>query len=119
MTVGPRPFTFMRQKFFLFLVRAWQTGSRTSRAFIPLKPKDGLTPISCHAVLESCACAPFIKERRMRCINATSLRRKSGQMGHPAFVASKASSHAEPKGRFLENRWMALLRHGDQVFSYG
>ena len=27
----------------------------------------------------------------MKCINATSLRRKSGQMGHPAFVASDAS----------------------------
>jgi hypothetical protein len=27
------------------------------------------------------------KERRMECINAKSLRRKSGQMGHPAFVS--------------------------------
>src|ERR1700678_4497677 len=54
---------------------------------IPLKPKYGLTPISCHAVLERSACAPFIKERRMECINAKSLRRKSGQMGHPAFVS--------------------------------
>jgi hypothetical protein len=51
---------------------------------IPLKPKNGLTPISCHAVLERPACAPFIKERRMECINATSLYRKSGQWGtHP------------------------------------
>jgi hypothetical protein len=48
---------------------------------IPLKPKPGLTPISCHAVLERSAYAPFIKERRMECINATSLRRKSGQRG--------------------------------------
>jgi hypothetical protein len=48
---------------------------------IPLKPKNGLTPISCHAVLERSACAPFIKERRMESINATSLRRKSGQWG--------------------------------------
>jgi hypothetical protein len=39
--------------------------SATSRAMIPLKPKDGLTPISCHIVLEKSACAPFIKERRM------------------------------------------------------
>jgi hypothetical protein len=31
----------------------------TSRAIIPLKPKEGLTPISCHAVLERSACAPF------------------------------------------------------------
>jgi hypothetical protein len=43
--------------------------------------KQGLTPISCHAVLERSACAPFIKERRMECINATSLRRKSGPWG--------------------------------------
>ena len=50
---------------------------------IPLKPKNGLTPISCYAALERSACAPFIKERRMVCINATSLHRKSGQMGHP------------------------------------
>ena len=48
---------------------------------IPLKPKPGLTPISCHAVLERSACAPFSKERRMRCINATGLHRKSGQWG--------------------------------------
>jgi len=52
----------------------------------PLKPKYGLTPISCHAVLEMSACAPFIKERRMECVNATSLRRKSGQMGHPKLL---------------------------------
>jgi hypothetical protein len=47
----------------------------------PLKAKYGLTPISCHAVLEKPACAPFIKERRMDCINATSLHRKPGQWG--------------------------------------
>jgi hypothetical protein len=52
---------------------------------IPLKPKRGLTPISCHAALERSACAPFIKERRMECINATSLRRKSGQWGTQLF----------------------------------
>jgi hypothetical protein len=63
---------------------------------IPLKPKYGLTPISCHAVLEKSACAPFIKERRMECINATSLRRKSGQMGHPAFVAADPISKTNP-----------------------
>jgi hypothetical protein len=48
---------------------------------IPLKPKDGLTSISCHAVPERSGCAPFIKERRMECINATNLRRKSGPWG--------------------------------------
>ena len=60
----------------------------------PLKPHGtpgqanyGLPPISCHAVLETPACAPFIKEKRMVRIKATSLHRKSGQMGHPALVA--------------------------------
>jgi hypothetical protein len=48
---------------------------------IPLKPETGLTPISCHAVLERSVSAPFIKERRMECINATGLHRKSGQWG--------------------------------------
>jgi len=69
-------------------------GSGTSTAIIPLKPKDGLTPISWHAALERSACAPFIKERRMEGINATSLRRKSGQMGHPAFFAGVANTIA-------------------------
>jgi hypothetical protein len=49
--------------------------------FSAWQAKPGLTPISCHAVLERSACAPFIKERRMECINATSLRRKSRQWG--------------------------------------
>src|SRR6202167_4794808 len=39
---------------------------------------DATPPISCHAVLERSACAPFMKERRMEWINATSHRRKSG-----------------------------------------
>jgi hypothetical protein len=67
---------------------------------IPLKPdgtpgqaKPGLTPIFCHAVPEMSACAPCIKERRLKCINATSFHRKSGQMGHPALVAGEARCH--------------------------
>src|ERR1700684_1579989 len=72
---------------------------------IPLKPKPGLTPISCHAVLERSACAPFIKERRMKCINATGLRRKSGRMGHPTFVAGAGAgslrSQLAPASRLL------------------
>jgi hypothetical protein len=61
---------------------------------IPLKPAEGLTPIFCHAALERSACAPFIKERRMECINATSLRRKSGQWGtQPSLPAKKAGHH--------------------------
>ena len=36
------------------------------------------TPISCHAALDMAAYAPFRKERRMKCVNATNLHRKSG-----------------------------------------
>jgi hypothetical protein len=70
-----------------------ETGS-LSAACPTQAQKRGLTPISCHAVLERSACAPFIKERRMEGINATSLRRKSGQMGHPTFVAGAGSRAA-------------------------
>src|SRR5271163_706423 len=60
---------------------------------IPLKPKPGLTPISCHAVLERSARAPFVKERRIKCINATSLHRKSGQWGtQPSLLAQFSDS---------------------------
>jgi hypothetical protein len=68
---------------------------------IPLKPKYGLTPISCHAVLERSACAPFVKERRMKCINAPSLRRKSGQGGtQPSLPVKQAkiAMDARPGG---------------------
>jgi hypothetical protein len=61
----------------------------------PTQAKPGLTPISCHAVLERSACAPFIKERRMQCINATSLRRKSGQWGTQPSVPVQAG-HPSP-----------------------
>ena len=50
-------------------------------------PKTGLDPISCHAAQERSARAPFIKERRMECINATSLHRKSGQWGTQRSLA--------------------------------
>jgi hypothetical protein len=66
------------------LSAAYPTQAPTARRG---RQRQGLTPISCHAVLERSACAPFIKERRMKCINATSLRRKSGQWGTPTFVA--------------------------------
>jgi hypothetical protein len=36
------------------------------------------TRISCHAALDTAACAPFRKERRMKCINAMNLNRKFG-----------------------------------------
>ena len=59
-----------------------ETGA-LSAAYPTQAQRQGLPPISCHAVLERSAYAPFIKERRMGCIDATSLRRKSGHMGHP------------------------------------
>src|ERR1700679_1214759 len=68
-----------------------ETGASTV-AYPTQAQRQGLTPISCHALLERSACAPFIKERRVECINATSLRRKSGQMGHPAIVACVAKT---------------------------
>jgi hypothetical protein len=61
------------------LVNKPETGA-LSAAYPTQAQRQGLTPISCHAVLERSACTPFIKERRMKCINA--IRRKSGQMGH-------------------------------------
>jgi hypothetical protein len=36
------------------------------------------TRISCHAALDKAACAPFRKEGRMKCTNATKVNRKSG-----------------------------------------
>jgi hypothetical protein len=51
---------------------------------------QGLTPISCHAAPERSACAPFIKERRMECINATNLHRKSGQWGTQPLLPAKS-----------------------------
>jgi hypothetical protein len=37
------------------------------------------TRISCHVALDRAACAPFRKERRMKCINATNLNRNPGE----------------------------------------
>ena len=55
--------------------------------------KPGLTPISCHAVLERSASAPFIKERRMECINATSLHRQSGPWGTQPSLLERESCY--------------------------
>jgi hypothetical protein len=43
----------------------------------------------------------------MECINATSLHRKSGQMGHPAFVAGEASCHPSPTSPWTESWGLA------------
>src|ERR1700677_2615142 len=77
----------------------------------PFKPKPGLTPISCHAVLERSACAPFLNERRMECINATGLRRKLGQWG------TQLSLPVE-RGRSVRNSLSAVRRDYEQPFLF-
>jgi hypothetical protein len=43
-----------------------------------LSSRPERTRISCHAALDKAACAPFRKEGRMTCTNATKIHRKSG-----------------------------------------
>jgi hypothetical protein len=43
-----------------------------------LSSRPERTRISCHAALDKTACAPFRKEGRMQCSNATNFHRKSG-----------------------------------------
>ncbi len=62
-------------------------------------PKTGLDPDFLPRCARRSACAPFIKERRMKCINATGLRRKSGQMGHANLCCRcKIAMDARPGG---------------------
>jgi hypothetical protein len=44
----------------------------------PLSSRPKRTRISCHAAPDTNACAPFRKEGRMKCNNATKFLRKSG-----------------------------------------
>jgi hypothetical protein len=46
------------------------------RTEVSSRPKR--TRISCHAALDMTTCAPFRKEGRMKCTNATRFHRKSG-----------------------------------------
>jgi len=90
-----------------------------SAAYPTQAQKQGLTPISCHAVLERSACAPFIKERRMKCINATSLRRKSGQWGTQRSLPVQ-ETHVCPTvvvlSGALAKRFSGKLRHfGERI----
>jgi hypothetical protein len=43
-----------------------------------LSSRPERTRVSCHAALDKAACAPFRKEGRMKCTNATKVNRKSG-----------------------------------------
>ena len=61
------------------------TGNETLRHGEPivdgpttLSSRPERTRISCHAALDKAACAPFRKEGRMMCTNATMFHRKSG-----------------------------------------
>jgi hypothetical protein len=44
----------------------------------PLSSRPKRTRISCHAALDKATCAPFRKEGRMKCTNASKFHRKSG-----------------------------------------
>jgi hypothetical protein len=45
---------------------------------IDVSSRPERTRISCHAALDKATCAPFRKEGRMNCTNATKFHRKSG-----------------------------------------
>jgi hypothetical protein len=47
-----------------------------------------------HAALDTTACAPFFKERRMKSAEPTKLLRKSGMWGTPRFPEGKKSAEA-------------------------
>jgi hypothetical protein len=68
----------------------------------PLSSRPQRTRISCHATLDEAAYAPFRKEGRMKCVNATKSNRKSGVAqwrdlqfrGHPLEMFSAFSANA-------------------------
>ena len=80
-----------------------ETGA-LSAAYPTQAQRQGLTPISCHAVLERSACAPFIKERRMECINATNLHRKSGQWGTQRLLLVQEGGSLHPHSQMLADK---------------
>ena len=72
--------------FFLF-IRSEAEGSAVQRTFSgnaefcpqsKTSSRPERTRISCHAALDTAACAPFIKERRMMFAGANNFYRKSG-----------------------------------------
>jgi hypothetical protein len=84
----------------------------TSRAIIPLKPKNGLTRISCTRHQARATCAAFLKESCMKSINANRLHRKSGGMGHSAFVTGMAKLWAVAlllQNGFCQVAWMVHI----------
>ena len=69
-------------------IRVDRKKARTGDGGFPLKPKEGLTRISCMRHQTTSACAAFVKESRMRVINANKLHRKSGAWGTQCFFKS-------------------------------
>jgi hypothetical protein len=69
------------------------------------------TRISCHVALDRAACAPFRKERRMKCINATNLNRKSGGSAvRPGFRTKVSVPLVLPQNRHPERSASQLDR---------
>src|ERR1700722_14561317 len=64
--------------------------SRVEVRGIPHLPEPGRYPYFLYAVPKSATCAAFIKESRMKFLDANQLHRKYGGMGHPAFVTHPA-----------------------------
>jgi hypothetical protein len=54
------------------------TGETVNFPKTDLSSRPERTRISCHAALDKAACAPFRKEGRMKCDDATKFHRKSG-----------------------------------------
>jgi hypothetical protein len=73
-----------------------KTGHDTSSAVIPLKPKNGLTRISCTRYQVTAACAAFIEESRIKFITPTDFTGNPGEWGTQHVVAGVAKN-ARPK----------------------
>ena len=91
-----KPVTFYG--IFCFLWARVADGSGTSTAIIPLKPTDGLTPISCHAVLERSAYAPFIKEKVHGVYQRHKPPQEIGANGAPSICCRCGKNYAAPVG---------------------
>jgi len=70
---------------------------RVQRRGIPqLAKNERDTRISCTRAQETATCAAFIKESRMKFINANKLHRKSGGVGHPSLVEGTGLNTSAP-----------------------
>ena len=77
---------------------------------LPSRPER--TRISCHAALDEAACAPFRKEGRMKCTDATKFHRKSGVAERRDLrCAPRASQILEFSRRLFSPNPFAPLRY--------